>query len=87
MVEAGDARHVVDPPRVVTVTPVDLRALDGTSREQEALGLAQTEPLRPFNLRVGPMLRVQLRQLGETPHGGDGKRMKGFRHGHRWHLK
>jgi amino acid adenylation domain-containing protein len=47
----------------LTVEKTDLRTLTQEQRELAALALAKTEASRPFDLSLGPLLRVKLLQL------------------------
>ncbi|QRK05610.1 non-ribosomal peptide synthase/polyketide synthase [Archangium violaceum] len=47
---------------------VDLRELPEGNREEEARRLFNEEVLRPFDLKMGPLLRVTLLRLGEAEH-------------------
>jgi amino acid adenylation domain-containing protein len=63
---AADAEPLqrIEPPKSFSVPRIDLRALDGATREEEALRLATWETQAPFDLENGPMLRVRLLLLG-----------------------
>ena len=63
----GEPRQVVAAAERLELPVVDLRGC-GTVAEREALAasLMQEEAQRPFDLSVGPLLRVKLLQLGET---------------------
>ncbi len=56
-------------PRLNILLPVvDLQRLPAAEREIEVLRLTTQEAQRPFDLTQGPLLRVQLLQLGQTEH-------------------
>lgn len=44
---------------------IDLSSLDRKQRETEALRLASSESWRPFNLAIGPLIRISVIKLGE----------------------
>ncbi|MFY1587922.1 amino acid adenylation domain-containing protein [Micromonospora sp. WMMD734] len=60
-------KPLVDPPGPVRLHRVDLTGR-GPDRFEEALRLANTEALRPFDLRSGPMLRAMLIGLAADDH-------------------
>jgi len=56
----GDLRQIIHSPRQVRVSLQDLRHLGSTEQEEKVRILAEAETVRPFDLRNGPLLRVQL---------------------------
>ncbi|WNG46585.1 amino acid adenylation domain-containing protein [Archangium minus] len=64
----GGAVQVIAPPTPLSLTTVDLRAVPEGTREEELRRLTTEESLRPFNLTLGPLLRVTLLRLGEAEH-------------------
>jgi hypothetical protein len=52
----------------VPVTVVDLRALPTPDRESEAQRLADAEARQPFDLELGPLLRLRLLHMDEQEH-------------------
>ena len=59
----GEAVQVIAPASQVKLPVLDLSKLPEEQREREARLLAQAEAAQPFDLSVGPLLRVQLLQL------------------------
>jgi natural product biosynthesis luciferase-like monooxygenase protein/amino acid adenylation domain-containing protein len=57
--------QVVAPELKIKLAVEDLRHLEESERETEALRLATEEARRPFDLTRGPLLRVRLLRLGE----------------------
>ena len=47
---------------------VDLRELERTKQEEEALRLAEKEVLQPFNLNQAPLIRLKLYRLDDEEH-------------------
>ncbi len=64
----GGAVQVVDPPAPVPLPAVDLAALPGAAREEEARRLTREDALRPFDLAAGPLLRAALLRLSAGEH-------------------
>ncbi|HEX2091396.1 MAG TPA: amino acid adenylation domain-containing protein, partial [Longimicrobiaceae bacterium] len=60
----GEGVQVILPPAPVPLPRIDLTALPGEVREEEARRLAREEGLRPFDLARGPLLRSTLLRLG-----------------------
>lgn len=52
----------------VSFTSINLQALPASTREQVALEQIRQEIQQPFNLKQGPLFRVQLWQLNRTEH-------------------
>lgn len=52
-------------PTSLPLPVVDLRALEETERERQALSLAKADVLRPFDLREGPLFRAILLRFSE----------------------
>ncbi|HEV7786189.1 MAG TPA: condensation domain-containing protein, partial [Thermoanaerobaculia bacterium] len=66
---AGDEPvQVIAPPRLLPVPIVDLSELPGERRNAVALGLKAADAAHPFDLAVGPLLRVCLLRFGEREH-------------------
>ncbi|MCP3162991.1 non-ribosomal peptide synthase/polyketide synthase [Myxococcus qinghaiensis] len=63
----GAVQHI-SPSVSVPLSVVDLRGLPVEARAPEALRLGMQEEQRPFDLGVGPLLRVTLLKLGEQEH-------------------
>ncbi|MFY9550790.1 MAG: amino acid adenylation domain-containing protein [Thermoanaerobaculia bacterium] len=64
----GNPVQVVDPPRALSLSVVDLVALAPAAREAEARRLGQEESQRPFDLARGPLLRAMLLRWAEQEH-------------------
>ncbi|MBV8882381.1 MAG: AMP-binding protein, partial [Chroococcidiopsidaceae cyanobacterium CP_BM_RX_35] len=65
MVE-GQLVQILAPELNIPLPIVDLQHLPATIQEQEAQRLTAQAAQQPFDLALGPLLRVQLLQLGET---------------------
>ncbi|MEU8783841.1 amino acid adenylation domain-containing protein [Streptomyces sp. NPDC048637] len=52
----------------IELPTAELTAADATEREQELLRVVEREIARPFDLRVGPLLRTLLVRVGEREH-------------------
>ena len=63
-----EAFQLISPPSPLALARVDLRELPADTREQEARRLVAEEARRPFELTVGPLLRVTLLRLEEEAH-------------------
>ena len=64
----GQPVQVVTPLLRIAVPVIDLTTLDDRTRETEATRLATEEARRPFDLAVGPLLRVTLLRLAPERH-------------------
>ena len=64
----GKPEQVIAEKAPVHIENVDLQFLPVTDREEEALRLAASEALKPFDLTTGPLFRVSLFQLSEDDH-------------------
>src|SRR5689334_10787307 len=64
----GDPRQLIHPPQELPLPIHDLTQWPATSRQAEVERLAAAETRRPFDLQVGPLLRVSLLQLGADDH-------------------
>ena len=64
----GAAVQVIAPVGEVELPRIDLRELTAEEQETKVRELAAAEAQQPFDLSVGPMLRVQLLQLGAEDH-------------------
>ncbi len=67
-VQNGQLVQVINPPFDLELPFVDLRGLDESERETEALRLATQDARRPFNLNQGPLLRAMLARLADNEH-------------------
>jgi amino acid adenylation domain-containing protein len=67
-VQNGQLVQVINPPFDLELPFVDLRGLDESEREAEALRLATQDARRPFNLNQGPLLRAMLARLADNEH-------------------
>lgn len=65
---AGAPVQVVVESLTLSVPLVDLRHLAAEAREEAAIRLATVEAQRPFDLRYGPLLRVNLMKMDEGEH-------------------
>jgi len=64
----GQARQIIHASLDPHWVEEDLRGLPREMREARALELATAEARAPFNLELGPLLRILLVQLGEEDH-------------------
>jgi amino acid adenylation domain-containing protein len=64
----GRPVQLVQPPRQVTLSPVDLRHLSEAEREASVENLIAEEGRTPFNLDRGPLWRLTLLRLGDEDH-------------------
>jgi hypothetical protein len=65
----GQPVQVIHPaPALAPLPVIDLRDLDTTKREAEALRLATEEARKPFDLKNGPLVRPKLVTLSENEH-------------------
>ena len=65
----GQPVQVIHPaPALVPLPVVDLRNLDVSRREAEALRLATEDARKPFDLKNGPLVRAKLITLAEDEH-------------------
>ncbi|MDX6288495.1 MAG: hypothetical protein QOH42_294, partial [Blastocatellia bacterium] len=67
-IEEGQLVQVINPNLDLELPFVDLRGLDKSEREAEALRLATLDTRRPFDLSQGPLLRALLVQLADEDH-------------------
>jgi amino acid adenylation domain-containing protein len=65
---SGEPRQEVMPAADVTLAATDLGSLSETEREAAVREAAIAESRDPFDLAMGPMLRVKLLRLGEEEH-------------------
>ncbi len=65
---AGRPVQVVAPTLTVPLPALDLRALSEAEREAGVRRLATAEAQQPFDLELGPLVRVTLLQLGDEEH-------------------
>jgi amino acid adenylation domain-containing protein len=65
---AGEARQVIAPPQLPQLTLVDLGPLSKETCELEAERLTQDDAISPFDLSVGPLLRVRVVRLTNDRH-------------------
>ncbi len=65
----GQPIQVVAPGLELPLTAIDLRSLDGPSREAEARRIAVQESRRPFDLARGPLARITLVVMADDDHG------------------
>ncbi|MFN7945818.1 MAG: amino acid adenylation domain-containing protein [Blastocatellia bacterium] len=63
--EGSEPVQDIAPELTLTIPHHDLRHLDETEREAEAMRLAQEEAMQPFDLAQGPLLRAALIRLAE----------------------
>ncbi|MCB1032626.1 MAG: non-ribosomal peptide synthetase, partial [Acidobacteria bacterium] len=68
--ETVDGRPVprISPDLDLALPVVDLRALPDSTRRREARRLAGEEAARPFDLALGPLVRLSLLRLGDDEH-------------------
>jgi amino acid adenylation domain-containing protein len=66
--ENGQLVQVINPPVDFDLPVADLRGLDETEREAEAMRLATMDARRPFQLNQGPLLRALLVHLSDDDH-------------------
>jgi hypothetical protein len=67
-VDGQPVQVIHPPPAAVPLPVVDLRHLDVSKREAEALRLATEEARTPFDLKNGPLVRAKLITLAEDEH-------------------
>jgi amino acid adenylation domain-containing protein len=67
-IQNGRLVQVINPSLDLEVPLVDLRALDESERESEALRLATRDARRSFDLSQGPLLRALLIRLSDNDH-------------------
>jgi amino acid adenylation domain-containing protein len=67
-IQDGQLVQVINPLLDLDLPLVDLRGLDESEREAEALRLATHDARRPFNLNSGPLLRALLVRLADDDH-------------------
>ncbi|QRX81460.1 non-ribosomal peptide synthetase [Glaciimonas sp. PAMC28666] len=68
--ESGDeiAEQIVHPPAPVYIAETDFSALESAEQIIALNRVAEEETLRPFDLALGPLLRVHLIRLSEVEH-------------------
>lgn len=64
----GRPRQIIGPVLPFALKTTDLSNLPAAQREQQARQLAQAEVERPFDLRSGPLFRIELLRLAENNH-------------------
>jgi len=64
----GQPVQVIEPAQLLHVPIADLSTLSPEAREDEALRLTLEEARRPFDLALGPVMRVGLLRLDEEEH-------------------
>ena len=64
----GVPMQVIEPVQPISIPLIDLQHLPDERCEQAAIRLATVEAERPFDLRYGPLLRVNLIRLRPTDH-------------------
>ena len=64
----GQPVQAILPPHTLNISTTDLTALPQTERAAEAQRLAGSEAQRPFDLSLGPLLRVCLLRLAPAEH-------------------
>ena len=67
-IEEGQPVQVIAPEASITLPITDLSGLAESSREQEALRLAEQDARQAFDLGRGPLLRAKLLRLAEHEH-------------------
>src|SRR6266853_3713315 len=67
-IQDGQLVQGINPVLDLDLPLVDLRRLDESEREAEALRLATQDARRPFNLNQGPLLRAMLARLADNEH-------------------
>jgi amino acid adenylation domain-containing protein len=60
--------QVIHEAQEMTLPLIDLTGLEARAREEQVRHMAAAEAARPFNLSVGPLLRVTLLKLDEMEH-------------------
>jgi amino acid adenylation domain-containing protein len=61
----GQPVQVIAPTGTVPLSAIDLRHLPREEREPDAIRLASAEACKPFDLRIGPLIRTTLLQLDD----------------------
>ena len=64
----GEPIQVIAPVLVLTLPLVDLRDVPEATQQAEVERLAEESAQQPFDLAIGPLLRVKLLHLGEAEH-------------------
>jgi acyl-CoA synthetase (AMP-forming)/AMP-acid ligase II len=64
----GQLLQIIAPTLSAPLTVIDLRAVPGCKREDEAQRLAEEDARQPFNLAQGPLLRLSLLRMDEQEH-------------------
>ena len=64
----GEARQVIAPVQFAQLPLIDFRLLPEETRELAAECLTQADAIRPFDLTVGPLLRVRIVRLTDDRH-------------------
>src|SRR6266436_4343652 len=67
-VQDGQLVQIINPLLDLELPTIDLRGLDESKREAEALRLATLDARRPFDLNQGPLLRALLVRLADDEH-------------------
>jgi len=67
-IQDGQLVQVINPVLELELPLMDLRGLDESEREVEALRLATQDARRPFDLSQGPLLRAMLVQISDNEH-------------------
>jgi amino acid adenylation domain-containing protein len=66
--EQGEPYQVINPLQPVKVNIIDLCHLTANEQQEEIRKLSAEEARRPFNLAVGPLLRITVLHLGPDEH-------------------
>src|SRR5262245_59684596 len=64
----GEPRQVIHPPTGLPISVVDLRGIGERGQIEDARRIAWEDARRPFDLAVGPLLRLTLLELGPEDH-------------------
>jgi amino acid adenylation domain-containing protein/non-ribosomal peptide synthase protein (TIGR01720 family) len=66
--DGGEPVQVIAPPTDIALPLIDLSAVEGARKNEEAQGLAEAEAAKPFDLTAGPLLRLALLKLADSEH-------------------
>jgi amino acid adenylation domain-containing protein len=64
----GEPVQVIAPPVEISWPATDLTQREAADREAEVLRIIKEDSIRPFDLAVGPLLRVKILRLGPEEH-------------------
>jgi amino acid adenylation domain-containing protein len=68
VIEDDEPKQIILPPQPIRISLIDLSCLSTHDREGEAMRLAKAEAQQPFELGVGPLVRLTLLRLEAEEH-------------------